>query len=266
MILKEYLLKTLKLYLIWTVVYFPLAIYHFVSESIQPIQAVLLYLRGFFLVGEQYNSWPLWYLLSTIYALLWIILLLKHNLKFRWILYIGALIFLISIFITFFTGYNGNLPTPILFAQKILQKSIVQGRIFIGMFYIPVGMYFSKQSLPNHIAWILTICGFLTNAVIENTIISSVLIAITTIGLFDIITKLRLSNLPFYYMARKMSTVIYFIHMYVWSIYYKLVYGEKTFGFDCFVVTSFICITIAFIYVYVWQKRDRIESSRQMPQ
>lgn len=43
--------------------------------------------------------------------------------------------------------------------------------------------------------------------------------------------------------------------MYAWSIYYKLFYGETTYGFDCFAVTACICILIAFIYVKVMQSK-----------
>ena len=45
--------------------------------------SVLMYIRGFFFWGEQYNSWPLWYLLSTVYALMLILLLLRRKLSYR---------------------------------------------------------------------------------------------------------------------------------------------------------------------------------------
>ena len=60
--------KIIQMYLIWTVLYLPLAIYHFISLKTIPIKAVLIYIRGFLFIGEQYNSWPL-YCLSYIYYL-----------------------------------------------------------------------------------------------------------------------------------------------------------------------------------------------------
>lgn len=74
---KYQLCKIIKMYLIWTVIYFPLAVYHYVSSKISLYGAILLYIRGFLFVGENYNSWPLWYLLSTIYAMIVIIMILK---------------------------------------------------------------------------------------------------------------------------------------------------------------------------------------------
>lgn len=54
-----------------------------------------------------------------------------------------------------------------------------------------------------------------------------------------------------------MSTVVYFTHMYIWTIYYMLIYGETTFGIDCFLVTAGVSLFIAFLYVYL-KKPDRL--------
>lgn len=259
-IIKKYLLKITKMYLIWTAIYFPLAVYHFVSANTKPIKAVLIYIRGFVFVGEQYNSWPLWYLLSTIYALLFILLLVKHKMNIKWILCIGGGIYILSILITYLTGYEGIFPAPILIIQKLLKWSIGNGRILRGMFYIPIGIYFSKEKLSNWLSWILMIGGYVANVIVDSTIISDVLIAVSAIAFFEIVKEINLSDSGFYQTVRKMSTVIYFIHMYVWSFYYKLVYGEKTYGFDCFVATICICIAIAFVYVKVMNARKKLHN------
>jgi surface polysaccharide O-acyltransferase-like enzyme len=79
--LKEQLLKIIKMYLTWTLIYLPMAVYNFISSGTSFIKSVCLYIRGFVFIGQQYNSWQLWYLLSTIYALIIIgvILKLKQN-------------------------------------------------------------------------------------------------------------------------------------------------------------------------------------------
>lgn len=69
MIIYKQIKKILKMYLFWTIIYSPLEICHFMSSSIPLAKEVLLYIRGFICVGEHYNSWPLWYLLSTLYGL-----------------------------------------------------------------------------------------------------------------------------------------------------------------------------------------------------
>jgi hypothetical protein len=90
------------------------------------------------------------------------------------------------------------------------------------MFYIPVGMYFSKEKLPNRVSWIMMIGGYVANVIVDSNSISSVLIAVSAIAFFDVVKGINLSDSHYYQMFRKMSTVIYFIHMYAWSIYYKL--------------------------------------------
>ena len=248
-IIKQYLLKIIKMYLIWTAIYFPMAVYHFISTDRKPIIAVLLYIRGFILIGEQYNSWQLWYLLSTIYALLFILLLMKHKMTIKSIMCVGVGLFIISITITNLTEYQGTLPAFILIIKKLLKWSIGEGRMLTGAFYIPIGIYFSKEELHWLVSWILMIGGYVANAIIYSSGISIFLTAVSAIGFFEIIIRINLPDSELYRTVRKMSTAIYFIHMYVWSIYYKFVYGEKTYGFDCFAMTVFICVAIAFIYV-----------------
>ena len=77
--IKRYIKSILTLYLIWSVVYLPLAVFHYVDEKRGPLKSALAYIRGLVLVGEHYNSWQLWYLLSTVYALLFVMLLLKNK-------------------------------------------------------------------------------------------------------------------------------------------------------------------------------------------
>lgn len=72
-------MKVIKLYVIWMIIYFPLALVDLMYNETGLVRETLLYARGFFLRGEQYNSWPLWYLLSTIYALLLLIYLQKKR-------------------------------------------------------------------------------------------------------------------------------------------------------------------------------------------
>ena len=81
--IRNYLLRIIKLYVMWSLIYLPLAIWHYISTQTNVIKSVLSYIRGFVFIGEHYNSWPLWYLLSTIYALALIIFLLKRKSTFK---------------------------------------------------------------------------------------------------------------------------------------------------------------------------------------
>ena len=262
-IMKNYLFRIIKLYLLWTVLYMPLAAWHFVSTGTPLIRAILQYIRGFILLGEQYNSWPLWYLLSTIYTLMLLILLLKHKKSLKTILAVGGVVFLFRIGLVYIVEYDGVF-TPVVFAQKILNLTIMKGAVFTGMFYIPVGMALSRKKMPDWASWAVMICSFAINIAIEESGISSILTAMTVIALFIFVKGVNLKDSFVYFILRKMSSVIYFVHMYAWSIYYKLIYGEKTYGFDCFVATLFISILIALIYVVFIRKNRFLKSCRLM--
>ena len=71
----RYVLKLLRLYLTYTIVFFPLAIYGFIHLDTPFIQALYRYIRNFLLIGSQYYSWHLWYVLATIVAVSLIALL-----------------------------------------------------------------------------------------------------------------------------------------------------------------------------------------------
>lgn len=66
--------KTLRLYLLWSLIFLPFAIIGFANDHLGVSKSIALYLRNLFLVGENYLSWPLWYLLGLLWAgfLIWL--------------------------------------------------------------------------------------------------------------------------------------------------------------------------------------------------
>ena len=66
--------KVLKLYIIWTIIYLPFAVIGFWQDQLPFSKSVVVWLRNVILVGENYLSWPLWYLLALVWdgALIWL--------------------------------------------------------------------------------------------------------------------------------------------------------------------------------------------------
>lgn len=60
--------KLLWLYLVWTALYLPVTIYGDLLTGKGLIQSVGLFVRGTVFVGENFCSWPLWYLLASVLA------------------------------------------------------------------------------------------------------------------------------------------------------------------------------------------------------
>ena len=178
-IVRKYLLKIIRMYLIWTVIYLPLAIYRFISSGTSIKKSILLYIRKFVFVGEQYNSWHLWYLLSTIYAVVFIIIFLYLKLSPKKVIILSSIIFLMSIGIDYLSTYTGNSSTFIEFFIKIIKNSIGTGRILTGFFYLPLGCCLAQKQLNLKISWSMFISGYLLNVFVQNSYWSSFFVAIS---------------------------------------------------------------------------------------
>lgn len=65
---QNWLFKTLQLYLLWTLIYLPFAVIGFRMEATPLLKASAIWLQNVAFVGENYLSWPLWYLLGLLQA------------------------------------------------------------------------------------------------------------------------------------------------------------------------------------------------------
>ena len=254
--IKAYTIRITKLYLLWSLIYLPLAVYAYVyldENSRSFMRHVISYIRGLLLVGQHYNSWILWYLLSVIYALIMIIFLLKKRFSLYRIAFIGVIIFFVSYFLTFIAKYEGELPVYLMLFQKLIRYSISSGRILQGSFYIPLGMLIAHRTFGEKIAYPLFIASFAAMMMTEG-LTRSIFVAVCAVSLFVIVSRFT-SDSPVYPFICNMSTVIYFIHMYVWSISYKILYDKKTYGMSMFILTVSICIIISGLYSIICRKR-----------
>ena len=68
--------KLLRLYLTWTVLFLPVTVFGSVIHGDGLVHALAIFARGTLLIGENYYSWPLWYLLASVvgFALVYICL------------------------------------------------------------------------------------------------------------------------------------------------------------------------------------------------
>ena len=256
-IIKNYLQKITKMYLTWTIIYIPLAIYHYITTETSILKSIILYIRNFIFVGEQYNSWHLWYLLATIYALIFILILKHFKLSPKKILLASFISFLLSIGIDYIITYSENTNNIINSLAKIIKLTIGSGRIFSGIFYITIGIMLSKKQPKLTISWLILIIGLFLNIIINKSYLDSIFIALSSIGLFNIINSFKLPNSKIYPILRTTSTKIYLTHMYIWTIYYMIVYKEKTFGLDSFLVTTAISIILANISIIIKNKKQK---------
>ncbi len=245
-----------KMYLVWSAVYMPLAVYDFWRCGYSLKLAVDTYLRYFLLLGENYNSWMLWYLLSTVYALLFTALLLKFKIKPLYIAVFGFLLFVAGLVITEIVYYPNDLPHILSVLKTYVVKTFINGRIFTGFFYIPLGIVLAKKQMPLWLGIVLFTAGFTGNYFFDG-VAGNILVSVCATGVFFAVCNMNLKDRPIYRFLRNASTDIYLVHMYVWTFYYFIVYRQKTFGVDSFIVTTAVSllVSVAFSFVKKFMRR-----------
>lgn len=250
-IVRNYLFHIAKLYIIWTIIYLPMAIYHFVDAGISFKESISLYRTGFIFLGEQYNSWMLWYLLSTVYALIFIMICLKKHASLIRINVYASIIMIVSISIDCLMNSSSVLALSLGIVQKVIRNSIANGRILHGLFYIPFGMLLWYKRINIKYSLAAFILSFAARCFTQNVVVSSLLGIVNGVSFFSAVKEVDLPNAPRYATYRKISIGMYFTHMYIWTLYYTIAYGKKTFGFDCFVVTLILSVILSYLYTRV---------------
>lgn len=128
-VVNMYIKTTFKLYSIWSLIYLPFAIFDYVTRELTPVRAIVSYFRNFIFVGEHYFSWPLWYLLSYLWALLLLDICIKYGNKKLWYTISGGVLLAI-VFFPHFAFEN-----TVICAIQLLTIG-ESNRIFYGIFYV----------------------------------------------------------------------------------------------------------------------------------
>lgn len=250
-VLKSNLLRFIKLYVLWSVVYLPLDIIHSVKNGVDLLQWVKSYIQGLLFIGEHYNSWMLWYLLSTIYAILFLMLLSKINASKKGILI--ACVLVVAISCAFDILETNQLSGRLRIVNKILSQTCYNGRGLEGCFYIPIGILLGDKISSAKINGLIFTIGFVTNFFFNGTL-GKLSIIICSLGFFGLVKNFEIEYRKIYSVFRRMSTVVYFIHMYIWTACYYFIEGEVKYGMFMFLLTTVITLIIAYLYVIIENK------------
>jgi hypothetical protein len=249
----KYSIKIIKLYCIWTLIYMPLTIYDYVVNDHAIVMDVFLFIRGFFFIGEHYNSWILWYLLSLIYSIILIGILLKFNVPTIKIYAISILLFVFGNVMSFLVNNINDLYGILKTLVKLYSYAFGSGRLFTGMFYISAGIFIVKNKIKINL--VICICtmffGILCN-LFAPSLLSSLSIAIYSIILFLLVLKIQLKNNIIYERFREASTIFYFLHMICWSVY-TIVFLNKPnhYGMDSFVIVFIGCFILSIFIIFL---------------
>lgn len=258
----DYIYKLIRLYVLWSIIYFPLNL-KVILLSERPLLSMLGYIKDIFF----YRSYSqLWYLNATIFVVLLITYLLWKHITPKKILFIAFIFYFIGLFAQSWFGFIVPLReiTPHIWSiLKLIQRIIITSRngLFEGFLFVGIGMLFAFYKI--NITRKQAIVGFLISMLLM--FIEAVTLEYFNFAreydmyfflvpvaffMFLIIRDIKLEDNKIYKDLRILSSLIFFIHLWVAEIVGKVlsIMGE---GLEttclCFILTLILTIICSII-------------------
>ena len=205
--LRKWLRRLGRLYILWTAIYLPYAIYGFSLEQLGFTKTLAVYVRNILLVGENYWSWPLWYLLAMFVAGCMIYLLSRFKIKqIYW--YIFAIAFAIAGILL--DELRANDWGWVNLYYSIFKTT--RNGLFVGFPYIALGLFVSSYGIRLSKLSLLALIAIGFASQLFDVPLSN---HITIYALFSLLLSINLPTRKddLYINVRLSSSVIYFTHM-----------------------------------------------------
>ena len=135
--IENWILHSLRLYFLWTIIYLPYTIYGFVHDGLQWHEALMVFARNVLLVGENYCSWPLWYLLGMVSAGCVIYGIVKVGLGVKSILLVAVVLLCLGEVLDSLCQRE-QMPAIVSLYYKVFKST--RNGFFLGLPYIAVGV------------------------------------------------------------------------------------------------------------------------------
>ena len=247
---KFWIKKTFRLYLVWTIVYLPFTIYGLWNSGYGFLKSIFVFVRNVVFVGQNYLSWPLWYLLGTLVAGIILYVLFKYKVKSSYIYIMAIIMALLGILIDY---YHENQIMNVYIDKYYSIFQTTRNGLFQGFPYIVIGMFIAEKGLiKSNILYCIFILFFLLH-------MFGIKVAtfIMIYALFSIVIqhdfKNRTDNL--YLNFRLTNTVVYFTHM-IWVGILLLFSPIDLSPIPLFLITVFCSLFIG--YIVVKNKENKI--------
>ena len=210
--LRRWINKTFRLYIVWTMVYLPFTIYGFWHDGIPVLKSLVVFIRNVLLVGQNYLSWPLWYLLGMLVAgVITYLIVVVWKRKMR-VLYFIATFFAISGVLLDYCQEHHIVQIITEPYYKLFHTT--RNGFFEGLPYITIGIAIASGHIIKE-KKILT--ALFLGSLVFHMMGIKLATFVTVYALFCIVIQFDLPNRndSFYANCRLTSTIIYFVHM-IW--------------------------------------------------
>ena len=265
--------KILRIYMVWSVIYLPLTISGWIIEGGLDPTYLLLCLRNFIFVGDNFYSWTLWYLNGLIFALLLIDILLR-KFSVKQIVSFGAFVYLIGIGLTILNGHLESLP---LFLERPIDLYFslfvtTRNGLFQSFVFVAFGMLMAETEKTNGLKLSIKnglLAGGIYIVKVGFSLIgggqyfSKILDLSTFWFLFElVICACKIVNFRglFYKQLRGMSETIYFVHMYFVAFCSLVLYKGNYHSFKSY----FICAggaTIIALLCQIYKSKKEVSKN-----
>lgn len=214
-IMRERWKKNGKRYIYWFLIYLPLMLYgEFAVYGSGPVTGILKIARAFFLTGWHYYDWTLWYMLALVTASAIIALLLAKGAGKTAVLVFFGLLYILGVWMDILYGMPDH-PEIIELYYSLFYTT--RNGIFFGGFFIAYGMWLSargERTVPSSVLAAVLGVGMVCCFVFQNHAFLRMMFQTAVfLAFFEIMLKLRLPAGRIFSRLRKLSTVIYFVHM-----------------------------------------------------
>lgn len=242
LVIRRWTFRVLKLYLVWTAVYLPFTVVGFLRDGLTLETSLMVFLRNFLFVGENYLSWPLWYLLALIwdgvliYFMRWLRMPVWSMFLVGLVLYLSAEIFDIQ-----------SIP----YYVKLFQRT--GNGLFFGLAFVTSGGIVWQLVSSDKAGWPVLWEILLTIAVFVGFQFKQWLLLPLAVGVF--LVSLRLYWPDNENTARRlgaMSKTIYLTHMIFAGLLILLAHMSDSMGL--FAASAFAATIIAFLFSGQWKK------------
>ena len=231
--LLKWLLRTARLYVIWTLVFLPFTVYGFISYGTPFAKAVAIFFRNIIFVGENYLSWPLWYLLGMLWAGGIIFILRKLKVPVWGMLLIGIALMLVA--------QLSDLGSVSLY-HHIFNNT--RNGIFVGFPYMMAGGLAARFDV-SRISPVVWLVAFLIIFICSTYV--AWLISLAAVALFLFAASVKDIGFVTESLSRELrqaSLVIYLVHMIFAGV--LIICGMQK-GFALFAITSACALMLAFL-------------------
>lgn len=254
---KAYIIKIFKLYVIWTIIYFPREINSIVKDEKGIAHGVLIFIRTFIFEGSFYH---LWYLPALIFSVALISFLLSKRIKLIWILIIAGLLYALELLVqSWFVIIEPlrDYSPQIWSVLKLLQEIIVTTRngACFGFLFVGIGAYFAFYGFETqNKKAVLGLCISAIIMFVEAWFVKHfdfaldynryIFLVPLTYFAFKLILNCRIpSSSSVFKVLRVLSSLIYYIHLWVRWLISKIC---NSVGFQVEKSRMFFVLTVAF--------------------